>query len=236
MAYLPEVFTMEPLTRMQTDSPTGMERSSERMIYKFMTSRDMAKVGCQDCAGCSDCCKGMGTSVLLDPYDMMELKRGLGSSFEELMQDKIQLHVEDGLILPSLAMSGREESCTFLDEKGRCTVHGFRPGLCRLFPLGRDYSAGHLQYFLLEDACSKQNRSKVKIEKWLDVPDLSQHEKFLTEWHFFLGRMRQRMEDGDDSTRQRLAMQLLVCFYQQDFQKETFYETVRQRMEQIDNH
>lgn len=30
MAYLPEVFTMEPLTRMQTDSPTGMERSSER--------------------------------------------------------------------------------------------------------------------------------------------------------------------------------------------------------------
>lgn len=51
MAYLPEVFTMEPLTRMQTDSPTGMERSSERMIYKFMTSRDMAKVGCQGCAG-----------------------------------------------------------------------------------------------------------------------------------------------------------------------------------------
>lgn len=31
-------------------------------------------------------------------------------------------------------------------------------------------------------------------------------------------------------------MQLLVCFCQQDFQKETFYETVRQRMEQIDSH
>ena len=34
------------------------------MIYKFMTSRDMAKVGCQDCAGCSDCCKGMGLSLI----------------------------------------------------------------------------------------------------------------------------------------------------------------------------
>lgn len=205
------------------------------MAYKFMTSRDMAKLGCQDCAGCSDCCKGMGTSVLLDPYDMMLLKKGTGSSFEELMQDSIQLHIEDGLILPSLAMNGVNEACAFLDEAGRCKIHAFRPGLCRLFPLGRDYSAGHLQYFLLEDACSKRNRSKVKIEKWLGVPNLTRHEQFLTQWHFFLGRMRQRMEDGDDAGRQALAMQLLVLFYQQDFLPESFYEAVQQRMKQLDH-
>lgn len=204
------------------------------MTYKFMTGRDMAKLSCQDCAGCADCCKGMGTSVVLDPYDVMLLKLGLGSSFEELMQDRIQLHMENGLILPSLGMNGREEACTFLDENGRCSIHSFRPGLCRLFPLGRDYSAGHLQYFLLEDACSKKNRSKIKIEKWLDLADLAQHEQFLTQWHFFLGRMRQRMEDGDDAGRQALAMQLLVFFYQQDFPRDHFYEAVQQRMEQLE--
>ena len=32
-------------------------------------------------------------------------------------------------------MAEDSESCTFLDENGRCSIHPFRPGICRLFPL-----------------------------------------------------------------------------------------------------
>ena len=41
---------------------------------KLYTSRDMVKAGCDDCRGCCDCCKEMGKSVVLDPYDVFRLE------------------------------------------------------------------------------------------------------------------------------------------------------------------
>ncbi len=49
----------------------------------------------------------------------------------------LELNVVDGIILPNLKMARAEEACSFLDTNGRCTVHAFRPGICRMFPLGR---------------------------------------------------------------------------------------------------
>ena len=45
---------------------------------KRYTSNDMVRLGCDDCSGCSDCCRGMGSSILLDPYDAYRLMKGLG--------------------------------------------------------------------------------------------------------------------------------------------------------------
>ena len=54
---------------------------------RLFDGNDMVKVGCHDCVGCSDCCKDMGTSVILDPYDVYRLMRGLGKNFEQLMNE-----------------------------------------------------------------------------------------------------------------------------------------------------
>ena len=43
---------------------------------KRYTSNDMVRLGCDDCSGCSDCCRGMGSSILLDPYDAYRLMKG----------------------------------------------------------------------------------------------------------------------------------------------------------------
>ena len=67
---------------------------------KLYSSNDMVKVGCHDCNGCSACCCDMGESILLDPMDVWRLERNLGQSFEQLLAGAIDLHVEDGLILP----------------------------------------------------------------------------------------------------------------------------------------
>ena len=98
---------------------------------------DMVKAGCNDCKGCSDCCRNMGSSIVLDPYDCFELCKNLKESFEKLLSYAIELQVVDGIILPNLKMTGNEETCTFLNEQGRCSIHSFRPGFCRMFPLGR---------------------------------------------------------------------------------------------------
>ena len=58
---------------------------------KFYQLGDMVKADCQGCAGCSECCRGMGTSIVLDPLDVHRISSGLGKSFEELLSSHLEL-------------------------------------------------------------------------------------------------------------------------------------------------
>ncbi|MBP3610334.1 MAG: YkgJ family cysteine cluster protein [Lachnospiraceae bacterium] len=162
---------------------------------KLYRSSDMARLGCNDCEGCSACCKGMGNSVVLDPYDVWRLERGLRIPFAGMIGKQVMLSVVDDLILPSLNMEGETGACPFLNEEGRCSIHAFRPGICRLFPLGRYYHDGGFSYVLMTGECRKENRSKVKIDKWLGETNLKEYEQFVLEWKDILTRTRQRIEE-----------------------------------------
>lgn len=207
----------------------------------LLTGNDMARLGCGDCSGCSSCCRGMGQSILLDPYDIFQLQAATGQSFAGLMQEKIELCVEDGIILPALKMQPETDACGFLDREGRCGIHAYRPGLCRLFPLGRNYDEKGLHYFLLEDACQIQNRTKIKIKKWLEIPSLSQYENFLTSWHDLRKDLQEQiMTRQADRFTQSVNVQLLEIFFKRSYdpeenfyvqfenRKDMFYKFVRQ--------
>lgn len=56
----------------------NLEEISDGKLY---TENDMAKVGCNDCQGCSACCQGMGESIILDPADIYRLSSGLIMDF-----------------------------------------------------------------------------------------------------------------------------------------------------------
>ena len=131
---------------------------------------DMVRAACNDCAGCSSCCEDMGESIILDPLDIYELTKNLNTTFENLLKEQIELHVADGMILPNLKMTDKDV-CPFLKEK-RCSIHSFRPGICRVFPLGRIYEENRLDYFLQVDGCAKENRSKIKVSRWLPFGSL----------------------------------------------------------------
>ncbi|MBO5460909.1 MAG: YkgJ family cysteine cluster protein [Ruminococcus sp.] len=198
---------------------------------KLYTSSDLAKLGCSDCAGCSDCCQGMGQSIILDPYDIYQLTKGLNCTFNELLQDKIELSVVDGLILPNLALKGESEVCGFLNEEGRCSIHAIRPGFCRLFPLGRIYEDNTFHYFLQIHECKKENRTKVKISKWLGIPKLKQYEQFVTDWHYFLNNVEDNLKEMQDEQQiKNAAMGLVKLFYLMpyDFERD-FYEQFYER-------
>ena len=52
-----------------------MERNwdlSEMTDGKLYIENDMARIGCNDCEGCSKCCHNMGESIVLDPYDIYQ--------------------------------------------------------------------------------------------------------------------------------------------------------------------
>lgn len=78
-----------------------MREISDGRLYGL---NDMVKADCRDCEGCSACCKGMGNSIVLDPYDMYRLSAGLGILPEVLLAEKLELTVVEGLILPNLRM------------------------------------------------------------------------------------------------------------------------------------
>ena len=182
------------------------------------SSNDMAKLGCNECSGCSSCCQGMGQSIILDPYDIYQLQTATGQTFAQLMQDMIGLHVEDGVILPSIRMQDNTDACGFLNRDGRCRIHTYRPGLCRLFPLGRNYDEKGLKYFLLEDACLIHNRTKVKIKKWLGVEQIAKYENFLTVWHDLRREVQAQIAEKqlDDFTH-KVNVRFLETFYQKPY-------------------
>lgn len=206
-----------------------MSEVSDGKLYGL---NDMVKAGCEDCIGCSSCCHGMGNSIVLDPYDMYRLTAQRGESFEDLMAGKIELHVVDGLILPNLSMSGPDEACGFLDENGRCRIHAYRPGICRLFPLGRIYENRSFQYFLQVKECKKENRTKVKVKKWIDTSQTRQYEEFVTEWHYFLKDLGEKMQQAQDADLEKsINIYVLQYFFMMPYEAERdFYEQFAERM------
>ena len=190
----------------------SMEEISDGKLY---TANDLVKADCNDCRGCSACCQKMGQSIVLDPLDIYRLTFGLRQKFEELLADKLELNVVEGIILPNLQMSGTEEKCAFLNAEGRCSVHAIRPGICRLFPLGRYYDGKSLQYFLQIHECKKENRTKVKVKKWIDTPDLKKNEKYISDWHYFLTDMQKTLATLQNDEKVK-KINMLLCLLFQD--------------------
>lgn len=199
-------------------------------------SNDMVKVGCNDCEGCSACCHNMGKSIVLDPWDIYMLTTNLKCTFETLLDKYIELNVVEGMILPNLKLDGKGDGCNFLNEEGRCSIHAYRPGICRLFPLGRIYENQSFSYFLQTKECKKEKRTKIKINKWLAIPELSKYEKFVNEWHYFLKDFQKVSKDMEHEVLRKWNMYLLHTFFVTVYEEEDFYGQFAKRLEEIKCH
>lgn len=207
-----------------------MNEISDGKLYDI---NDMVKADCNDCKGCSACCQGMGESILLDPLDIYNLTVGLNTTFEQLLAEAVELNVVEGVILPNLKMSKEKESCFFLDENGRCSIHGFRPGICRLFPLGRFYENHDFKYFIQIHECKNPNKTKVKVKKWIDTPNLLVNKKFIIDWHYFIDDVQNKIAKiSDENLIKKIDMFILQHFFIERYtETEDFYEQFNSRLE-----
>ncbi len=209
----------------------SLEDISDGKLYGF---DDLVEASCNGCKGAAACCHGMGYSIILDPYDIARLTSSIGKSFEELLTDRLELHVVDGIILPNLRMTGEYESCTFLNQEGKCSIHASRPGICRIFPLGRYYDNQDFYYILQKNECSHSGHTKVKVSKWIDTPDFAENKQFLLDWHSFLKEAEAIvMNSGDDKLIKNLNMYLLNSFYVRKYNPDNdFYRQFNERLTQ----
>lgn len=202
---------------------------------KLYGQDDLAKVGCNDCKGCHQCCTGMGDSIVLDPYDIYELSVATGKSCAELLSTHIELGVMDGLIVPHIKMDEESGGCLFLDENGRCTIHAHRPGICRLFPLGRLYREdGGFDYINQIHECPYPNKTKVRIRNWLGIDGLAKYEDYIKKWHMAISNLKAFIIEKDDVTVKAITMNLLNLFYLMPYDMEKdFYEQFNARYDKL---
>ncbi len=219
-----------------------LDKISDGKLYDI---GDMAKLGVDDCSGCHACCCGMGDSITLDPYDVYRLEKGLSKSFEELLAEHLELRVADGIILPCLKMSTdgaavktsasatneQEGHCTFLDENGRCSIHLYRPGICRLFPLGRIFENDSHKYFLQVNECLKERQTKIKIKKWIDTQDIGRYESYIDRWHYFIKSITDRAAEMPEDQLKAVNMGILQRFFIAPYDANIdFYSQFEERM------
>lgn len=208
----------------------SLEEISDGRLYR---NNDMVKADCHGCIGCHKCCTGMGNSVLLDPYDVYRLQQGLGKNLSRLLaEEKVELSVTDGVILPNMRMAGEEERCACLDGDGRCSIHAYRPGVCRLFPLGRIYENGDFKYFLQTGECKENGRSKVKVSRWIDTPDQGRNHDFICQWHSLISDLEDKLSGAEDlEESKRLNLLMLQIFYMEAYEvQQDFYEQFEERL------
>lgn len=200
---------------------------------KLYWENDMVKADTNSCSGCkSVCCHGMGDTIKLDPYDIYRLTIGLNTTFEQLMNSKIELNVVDGVIMPNLKMAEGKNQCSFLNDEKRCDIHGTRPGICRLFPLGRYWEdETHFKYILQTGQCHKDNLTKIKVKKWLDTQDLAVYNQFIVAWHKYLKDIQAALKGLSEEQVRVLNMYTLKTFYTTPYEAgKSFYEQFNLRL------
>lgn len=194
---------------------------------------DMVKIECSDCKGCSECCHFVEDTIILDPYDIFMLERATGKTFEKMVDREIGLRVVEGLIAPHIKIQETTGACAFLSAEGRCTIHDFRPGFCRLFPMGRIYENGGFSYFLQVNQCPYPYKNKVKLKKWLGIENVGEYEKYILEYHD-LNRavISGFIEDASEDTVKSINMLWLNTFFAKPYDTQgDFYAQYRERAE-----
>lgn len=195
--------------------------------------RDMVKADAGGCEACSACCEGVGDLVELTPFDVYEIKKHLNISYDDLLNDRLELYEESKVLLPHLAMKS-DESCVFLNTEGRCSIHGARPDICRLFPLGRVYDDKGFQYFLQKDACLKEKLAKVKVKKWIGIKDYNMNKTFIYEWYKFKKALFFRLKFvRDDEELKRINTLIQDTFFRAT--PDNFYEDFLEKLPKIKN-
>lgn len=214
----------------------ALEDISDGRLY---TENDMVKVDTGGCKGCEIiCCQGMDKTIILDPYDVHRLCFHLHSSFEQLLNDKIEINIVDGLMLPNIKMTQENDACSFLSADNRCMIHQARPSVCRLFPLGRYWEdEEHFKYIVQKGQCHKSNLTKIKVKKWIDAENSDQYKNFLVEWHKYVRRMTKKIaviasqSDFDRMAVKNLCMFTLENFYVIQYDSdEKFYQEFQKKI------
>ena len=200
-----------------------LEGISDGRLYDIEDKVNADTCGCN---GCYTCCHQVGDLVELTPFDAYEITQHLGISFDGLIGDKLALQQSQKLRLPYLKMVGETQQCSFLNTEGRCSIHGQRPNICRLFPLGRVYENDDFKYFLQVNTCVMPDLQPITVKEWIGIVNYNENKTFILAWYKFLKALNFRMKFVyDEAELEKMTDYVLTTFYGLEVEEgEDFYQ------------
>ena len=100
---------------------------------------------------------------------------------------------------------------------------------------GRIYEDGLFKYFLQVHECPKPDKTKVKVKKWLDTPDLKQYEAFVRDWHYYLKDLEAQVKAAPEQMK-TISMGVLQRFYLTPYAPDgNFYKEFYERLNAAKN-
>ena len=81
--------------------------------------------------------------------------------------------------------------------------------------------------------CKNPNKTKVKVKKWIDTPNLQENKKYILDWHYFIDDVQEKLTHiADDELIKKIDLFILQHFFMEPYHEtEDFYEQFNLRLE-----
>lgn len=188
-----------------------------------LTGKSLLRFRChRDLACWNACCHGMG--IMLAPYDILRLRRRLGMTSGEFLEQYTDssIHEESGLPTVTLKMGGGgKRGCPFKSEAG-CSVYEERPSTCRYYPVGlaalrtkkeeEKQACEERFYFLVrEEHCLGHGGEEVwTVDDWREDQGVGRDDEINRDWQTaFLSRS---LPQEESLSSRRQALFHMTCY------------------------
>lgn len=165
----------------------------------------------------TECCGKL--ELLLTPYDMLRLTKGLGITSAEFIDVYTTMRARTTHGFPEFLMKMDPETkrCPFVTPQG-CSIYADRPGACRIYPLGRaasnhpiDGSRREFYFTVREEHCKGFEQPKSwKISEWLSdqgMAEYNYHNDMLMDLYVLRSRGK-----SVELTPQHIQMFIMSCY------------------------
>ena len=204
--------------------------------------------GCRD--GKSECCTNRD-DILIAPYDMYKMQKGLNRTYDEIVDKGYVKHTLGAdskipiLILQNNYTYDGEKICKFLkrididgQKKRGCSIHKFKPSVCELFPLGRftkidKTTKDKKMYYVLQDtSCGIAEDNVIKIRDW--ALDIDNSERAFLQFNDFLSALHKKINVKNLMVSKQIPNEEKKIFVASYFTTLYSYDTNNDFFEQFD--
>lgn len=163
----------------------------DRLPGKQLKANDTFTFRCHSGLECFNrCCRNL--NLFLYPYDVICLKKNVGITSEEFLDQYTDIVMRPGNFFPDVLLrmaDNQEKTCPFLTPNG-CSVYADRPDACRTFPVEQgvifnpsENKTKPVYFFKPPAFCMGQyENKKMTIKEWTVDQDANRHNKLTALW------------------------------------------------------
>ena len=151
--------------------------------YDFMDKRNILDL--EDsfsfcCNGCGECCRNRN-DIILSAYDIYRLSQGLNISDMQLLKEYCEIYIGKVSKLPFVKVVFENGVCKFMKDN-KCSIHVFKPSVCKLYPLGRGVKEDFNEVFYFKQDTQCGGKGMQIVKEWVKGID----EEIFIVWSTFM--------------------------------------------------